>query len=126
MVISMEDLPPYKTIYEYLQVNKKDHKSLLVARNLCRAVAELHSLNIIHGDLATGNIIVNSATSEVKLIDFDQTSYDGTTKPAAGNEDFVSAEMWKNIEEKEEIESSIFEDLLALALNVYLLIGDTK
>jgi len=44
---------------------------MLMARNLCRAVAELHTLNIIHGDLSSGNIIVDTKTSEVRLIDFD-------------------------------------------------------
>jgi len=70
---------------------------MLIARNLCRAVAELHALDIIHGDLSSGNIIVKPATSEVKLIDFDQTSFAGTTKEAAGNEDFVNADLWKKI-----------------------------
>ena len=35
---------------------------MIVARNLCTAVAELHTLNIVHGDLASGNIIIDSAT----------------------------------------------------------------
>ena len=99
---------------------------MLVARNLCKAVAELHALDIIHGDLASGNIIINSATSEAKLIDFDLTSYAGTTKIAAGNEDFVNAEFWDKIVNKQEIESSESEDLVVLDLCVYFVIGDTK
>ena len=35
---------------------------MLVARNLCKAVAELHAINIIHGDLSSGNVIIDSAT----------------------------------------------------------------
>lgn len=62
----------------------------MISRNLCRAVAELHTLNIVHGDLSTGNILIDSANSDVKLIDFDMTSIEGTSKIAAGNEDFVS------------------------------------
>ena len=99
---------------------------MLVARNLCKAVAELHAIDIIHGDLASGNIIVNSATSETKLIDFDLTSYADTLKVTAGNEDFVNADFWNKMVNKEEIESSEFEDLVGLALCVYLLIGDSK
>ena len=45
---------------------------------------------------------------------------------AAGNEDFVNAEFWDKIVNKEEIESWEYEDLVALGLCVYLLIGDTK
>ena len=70
---------------------------MLMARNLCRAVAELHALNIVHGNLSSGNIIVDHKTSEVRLIDFDQTTYSGTTKIAGGSEDFVNKEFWKKI-----------------------------
>ena len=71
IVIALEDLSQHLTLFEYCEPNKKENKSILVARNLCRAVAELHSMQIIHGDLSSGNILIDPITSEVKLIDFD-------------------------------------------------------
>ena len=78
----------------------------MISRNLCRAVAEVHTLNIVHGDLSSGNVLIDSASSDVKLIDFDMTSIEGTSKIAAGNEDFVSSEFWSSIMKRKKIESS--------------------
>lgn len=43
----------------------------LLAWNCARAVAELHTIGVIHGDIATKNILVNFNSMNVKLIDFD-------------------------------------------------------
>jgi serine/threonine protein kinase len=51
-------------------------KNLLIARNLCRAVAELHQLKVIHGDIASENVLVNIENCEVKMIDFDLARYE--------------------------------------------------
>lgn len=44
---------------------------MIAAMNLCRAIAELHALNIVHGDISSGNVMINPITSDVKIIDFD-------------------------------------------------------
>jgi len=38
---------------------------------MCRAVAELHNMGIVHGDLSSENFMINRGTKDVKLIDFD-------------------------------------------------------
>ena len=38
---------------------------------MCRSVAELHTIGLIHGDLSSENVMVDQNTLEVKLIDFD-------------------------------------------------------
>ena len=78
----------------------------MISRNLCRAVAEMHTLNIVHVDLSSGNVLIDSASSDVKLSDFDMTSIEGTSKIAAGNIDFVSSEFWSSIMKRKKIESS--------------------
>ena len=67
-----------KTLYAYID-DDQDHSSrVLVEWNLCTAVAELHRLDIVHGDIASENVLIEVATSEVKLIDFDLTSFQNT------------------------------------------------
>lgn len=63
---------------------------MIIARNFCRSVAELHETEIIHSDLSSGNILINSASNDIKLNDLDYTSTEGTTKITDGNEDFAS------------------------------------
>lgn len=94
LVLSLEDLSSYKTLFSIISTNKrsKEH-NLLIAMNMCKGVAELHSMNIVHGDLASENILVNAKTSEIKIIDFDLANAEGTKIFAAGNCDFVSDEM---------------------------------
>lgn len=49
------------------RIRIKDKK--LFAKQIISAVAHLHKNNIIHGDLHSGNIMIND-TNEIKLIDF--------------------------------------------------------
>jgi len=42
----------------------------LIAHTIGRIVAKLHSLNIVHADLTTSNMLYDSATQRVTLIDF--------------------------------------------------------
>jgi serine/threonine protein kinase len=62
----------------------------LLARNLARGLAELHSIGIVHGDFATENILVQTASFCVKIIDFDLASKEGSSVFAAGNPDFIT------------------------------------
>lgn len=41
---------------------------------MCRAVAELHAIEVVHGDLASENILIHPETLDVKIIDFDISS----------------------------------------------------
>jgi serine/threonine protein kinase len=92
----MEDLSQYVTLLKYCssgddEEEERDEKErLLIARNCCAAVAELHALNIVHGDLASENIMITKNSAEVKLIDFDMASDAGSSHSAGGNPDFIS------------------------------------
>ncbi|RPI68086.1 MAG: hypothetical protein EHM43_05955, partial [Ignavibacteriae bacterium] len=44
-------------------------KAWYIMRGIVAALDELHGMNIVHGDLHPGNIIVNPETNDVKLID---------------------------------------------------------
>jgi serine/threonine protein kinase len=98
----------------------------LLARNLARGLAELHSIGIVHGDFATENILVKPDSFEVKVIDFDIASAAGRQISAAGNPDFISKVMSAAIQNKQKIEAKFQTDLYALALCCFLVLGDQK
>lgn len=56
-------------------INFTDKQVLLIARNSARAIAELHTLGIIHGDLTKENILVDLLTNDVKITDFDLATH---------------------------------------------------
>lgn len=95
-----------------------------MAYNYTKAVSELHSIDVVHGDLATENILVHPETLDVKLIDFDLASMAGTTVKAGGNPDFVTLPMQKAMAKGSKVEAEVETDLYALALCLYLLLGD--
>jgi serine/threonine protein kinase len=79
------------TLYKLCEETElTEQQGILLARNLCRAVAELHSIGLVHGDIASENVLIDSATWDVKLIDFDLTSKVGSSVSAAGNPDFIT------------------------------------
>ncbi|MBW4614757.1 MAG: AAA family ATPase [Desmonostoc vinosum HA7617-LM4] len=43
---------------------------LSIAISITKVLGEIHQKNIIHKDINPGNIVINSATSQVKIIDF--------------------------------------------------------
>ena len=99
---------------------------MLIAVNMAKAVAELHQIGVVHGDLASENILIGGeGGTEVKLIDFDLSSKVGTMVPAAGNLEFVSARVAAIINQgNQNMESCYANDCYALALCCYLLLGD--
>ena len=98
----------------------------MIARNCARAVAELHEIGIVHGDIASENLMVHSESQEVKLIDFDLARKEGTLMNASGNPDFINTVMQKAINQKKQIKVSYLNDFYSLALLCYLLLGDKK
>ena len=120
----MEDLSTYLTLYQYCSNDDDLVKKYKVARNCCAAVAELHEINIVHGDLSSENILINGLTSEVKLIDFDMSSIEDTSIIAGGNPDFISEKLSEQIDKGKKIKSSKKNDLYSLAVCCYLLVGD--
>jgi serine/threonine protein kinase len=99
----------------------------LLARNCTRALAELHSVGIVHGDFASENVLVNTDTFVVKIIDFDIASKVGAPVLAGGNPDFITAEMALAVTKPRfKVESQFQTDLYALALCCFLILGDSK
>lgn len=47
-------------------------------------------MNVIHGDLASENVLIHPNNYEIKIIDFDLARFEGDKMVAAGNLDFVS------------------------------------
>ena len=89
IILSIEDLTSYKTL-----VSRGRHKlfckdALLLARNCCRAIAELHQIKVSHGDVSSENILYNNEY-DVKLIDFDCAQFIDKNGTVGGNADFIS------------------------------------
>jgi serine/threonine protein kinase len=124
LVISLEDLSSYDTLYKVVSEKQYDkYDALMICRNICRAVAELHAMGIIHGDLSSENILVKGGSFEVKLIDFDLSKMVGTRAKAMGNPDFVCEEVEQATHSKKSIKSSYHHDLYSLALCCLLVIS---
>lgn len=126
VAVSMEDLSAYKTLYKICENNLNKDDAILIARNCARAVAELHAIGVVHGDLASENIMIDPASKDVKLIDLDLASKEGSTAHAAGNLDFVPAFMFEAITDGTKIETNVMNDVYSLALCCYLLLGDAE
>ncbi|MCX5874252.1 MAG: AAA family ATPase [Deltaproteobacteria bacterium] len=45
-------------------------ESLLIAIQICVSLGEIHAANVIHKDINPSNIVVNTATHQLKIIDF--------------------------------------------------------
>lgn len=78
---------------------------MLCAFTCARALAELHAVGIVHGDIASENILIDPHTLSAKLIDFDMASIEGTSMQAGGNPDFINYEMKTAIKNNKKIKS---------------------
>ncbi len=96
----------------------------MVARNMCRAISELHSLEVAHGDLSSENVMVDVKRCKVKLIDFDLSHKFGEAYSAAGNPDFVCEDLMKKIEGNKKVKASAANDNYSLAVCCFLVLGD--
>jgi len=72
--------------------------------------------------LNADNILINSDTLEVKLIDFDLTHKVGTSYIAYGSSFFVTDKFMEMISKKMYVEAAIENDLFALAVCCFLLL----
>ena len=61
----------------------------MVARNCAAAVAELHALGIMHGDLSSANILIHPIDMSVKIIDLGCAANVGDSVPSGGNTSFI-------------------------------------
>ena len=64
----------------------------MVARNLCMAVAQIHHVDIVHGDISSENFLIDKASLNVKAIDFDLAGFVGELKGVCGGLDFMTEE----------------------------------
>ena len=80
-------------------------------------------MEVVHGDLNSDNILIDDKL-DVKLIDFDSSSMEGSKEIAAGHPDFVTKEFSQLMKKKKSIESSFDNDLYALALCCFMFLGD--
>jgi len=71
IVLGLEDLSDYETLYDFVSSYEYSKvEMILLCRELCRAVAELHSMGIVHGDLSARNFMISRRSMSVKLVDF--------------------------------------------------------
>lgn len=82
-------------------------------------------MGIVHGDFASENVLVDPASFDIKLIDFDLASKEGSDILAGGNPDFITAEMTLAVTKPGfKVASQFQTDLYALALCCFLVLGD--
>jgi serine/threonine protein kinase len=125
IALGLEDLSSLETFYSLCEsMVLSQFQALLLARNCARGLAELHSLGLVHGDFASENILVDRATMEVKIIDFDISSMEGSQMQAGGNLDFISGPMTEAISKELRVTTEFQTDLYALALCCFLVLGD--
>lgn len=82
-------------------VSKKDVKRYF--RDVCEALAYLHSQNIMHRDIKVWscpiqpeNVLLNKTTNEAKLCDFGFAAILGERKTLCGTYEYMSPEMIQN------------------------------
>ncbi|NLE00855.1 MAG: AAA family ATPase, partial [Fibrobacter sp.] len=60
-----------KPLSEYLKVKKLDlKKKLFIACNIAEALVQIHKQGVVHKDINPSNIVWNTETDEIKVIDF--------------------------------------------------------
>ncbi len=82
--ISLEFVPGI-TLREWEQGNHTFQEKLIIARDIARALSELHSKNVIHRDLSNTNILINQETRKICIIDFGYASRFNTKVQHLGN-----------------------------------------
>lgn len=124
LVLSLEDLDDFQTLFEFLTCGSHSKAvGLLTARNICRAVAELHQIGVVHGDLSSENILIRPALgSDVKLIDFDMARLNGTSTYPGGNPDFTHPKIEEAMRTGLKIKASFSNDLYSLGICCYLVL----
>lgn len=67
----MENIIDGVTAKEYIMATKCNDSLVSMASTIGKTVGQLHSQNIIHGDLTTSNMLIrNSDVSKITMIDF--------------------------------------------------------
>lgn len=81
--------------FQKYRVNLKQFcsKFFFLLNMLITAVKEIHDQGLVHGDISTSNILVSPDGDEIKIVDFESASVDGSTPPWAphwGTRGFIS------------------------------------
>lgn len=124
-IIVMEDFGG-ESLKNILEKQKIDLKTFLeIGVTLSESLAGIHKLNIIHKDIKTHNIIMNTETEEVKIIDFGISNYVANEKQNTGSEQalrgtlaYISPEQTGRMNQKIDHRT----DLYSLGITLYEII----
>lgn len=101
---------------------KLSEKTLTVINNLCRAVMEIHKLHVVHNDLKLENILVDEKTLDVKIIDFESSSFEDIYNiNNAGTIVYMCPLL---LSSKFKIRRSKFTDLYSLIVCIFYIISE--
>lgn len=123
-LMTQEDLTGLRTLFEVCLAGEPLGLDLRVkiAINCCRAVAELHALDIIHGDLSCLNFMIADDQS-AKLVGFDCAAKVGWKVRSACNFDFVPKQRRAYVISQKYVPATCSWDLYSLALCCFMLLG---
>jgi len=103
-----------KSIKEFGKVTDV-HKFVSIAVQIVSALEAIHTHRIVHRDISSDNVIVNTTTNDVKLIDFDMSKrieageHDlGTTQSLEGTLHFISPEQTGNLDRPVDYRSDLY------------------
>jgi serine/threonine protein kinase len=100
---------------EDLGENEVEALVLTWINDLCDALATLHAVGLIHGDVSPSNIIVNG--SSVTLIDYDLVTRIGQVAAGTGTPPFSSP----NLRDRKPV--SLSDDLFALGATIFYILA---
>jgi serine/threonine protein kinase len=60
-------------------------RAVVILRNIVKCIEALHALGVVHGDIHPGNIVVNTGTLAVRLIDFEKSMFEDDLKRSRTN-----------------------------------------
>jgi len=96
-----------------------------ILKQLLLAVMFLHKNGIFHGDIKPDNVMVDTKTSKLKLIDFDTARTDNTFK-FEGSPGYIPPEYFSFDDEKKDILNNFKKDIFVLGAMMYEMYMNTE
>jgi serine/threonine protein kinase len=101
-------------------------KTIKVIRNLCNTILTIHDLGVIHNDLKLDNILIDESTLNVKIIDFDTSSFNNTSHLFTRNVGTIVYMCPMVLCSKLNIKRSKYTDLYCLIVCIFYMLSESN